>query len=148
MKLVRFHDLVIHHEHQREVDPKASGRCLAEAHRKGWFELPLFNHEVKQFMARVNLVGAVMPELEFPPTETAIVPAFLARAIEGLTLAKEAQATPLREIFLQQLAGNDWAGWTNWPREQSLGPMGGSSSCSMPRKRATRMASRTHRSCK
>ena len=37
VKLVRFRDLVIHHEHQREVDPKASGRCLAEAHRKGLF---------------------------------------------------------------------------------------------------------------
>ena len=51
VKLVRFRDLVIHHEHQREVDPKASGRCLAEAYRKGYFELPLFNHELKQFIA-------------------------------------------------------------------------------------------------
>src|SRR5207245_2559066 len=50
VKLVRFQDLVIHHEHQREVDPAASGRCLAEANRKGWFELPLLNHEVKQFI--------------------------------------------------------------------------------------------------
>ena len=25
VKLVRFRDLVIHHEHQRDVDPKASG---------------------------------------------------------------------------------------------------------------------------
>jgi ATP-dependent helicase HrpB len=41
VKLIRFRDLVIHHEHQREVDPKASGRCLAEAQRKGYFELPL-----------------------------------------------------------------------------------------------------------
>jgi hypothetical protein len=45
VKLVRFHDLVIHHEHQRDVDAAASGRCLAEAFRKGWFELPLFNHD-------------------------------------------------------------------------------------------------------
>src|SRR4029077_13597895 len=34
VKLVRFRDLVIHHEHQREVDPKFSGRSLAEAHRE------------------------------------------------------------------------------------------------------------------
>ena len=59
VKLVRFRDLVIHHEHQREVDPKASGRCLAEAYRKGYFELPLFNHELKQLVARANLVVAV-----------------------------------------------------------------------------------------
>ena len=37
VKLVRFHDLVIHHEHQREVDPAASGRCLAEAYGKAIF---------------------------------------------------------------------------------------------------------------
>src|SRR5207253_6941491 len=57
VKLVRLQDLVVHHEHQREVDPAASGRCLAEAHRKGYFELPLINHDVKQFIARVNLVA-------------------------------------------------------------------------------------------
>src|SRR5208283_599034 len=62
VKLVRFRDLVIHHEHQREVDPKASGRCLAEAHRKGYFELPLFSHEIKQLISRVNLAVATMPE--------------------------------------------------------------------------------------
>ena len=50
VKLVRFRDLVIHHEHQREVDAAASGRCLAEAYRKEYFELPLFNHELKQFI--------------------------------------------------------------------------------------------------
>src|SRR5436190_14555020 len=53
VKLARFQDLVVHHEHQREVDPAESGRCLAAANRKGWFELPLLNHEVKQFSARV-----------------------------------------------------------------------------------------------
>jgi ATP-dependent helicase HrpB len=56
VKLLRFRDLVIYHEYQRDVDPIASGRCLAEAYRKGYFELPLLNHDVKQFMARVNLV--------------------------------------------------------------------------------------------
>jgi len=110
VKLVRFRDLVIHHEHQREVEPKESGRALAEAHRKGYFELPLFNHELKQFIARINLVVAVMPELEFPPLEEAAITKCLARAFEGLTLAKEAQATPLREVFLQHLAKEqlDW----------------------------------------
>jgi ATP-dependent helicase HrpB len=104
VKLVRFRDLVIHHEHQREVDPKASGRCLAEAYRKGYFELPLFNHEVKQFISRVNLVVAAMPGLEFRPFDEAAITACLARAFEGLTLAKEAQATPLRDAFLEALA--------------------------------------------
>jgi len=104
VKLVRFRDLVIHHEHQREIDPAASGRCLAEASRKGWFELPLFNHDVKQFIGRVNLVCVVMPELEFPPLDEKAMLQCLARAFAGLTLVKEAQATHLREEFVKHLA--------------------------------------------
>jgi ATP-dependent helicase HrpB len=104
IKLVRFRDLVIHHEYQRDVDPEASGRCLAEACRKGYFELPLLNHELKQFIARVNLVAAVMPELEFPKFTQPAITGCLARAFAGLTLAKEAQAAPLRDAFLQHLA--------------------------------------------
>ena len=104
VKLVRFQDLVIRHEHQREVDPDASGRCLAGAYRKGYFELPLFNHALKQFVARVNLVGAALPDLEFPPLDEAGIAACLARAFRGLTLVKEAQATSLREAFQQHLA--------------------------------------------
>ena len=110
VKLVRFRDLVIHHEHQREVDPKASGQCLAEAYRKGYFELPLFNHELKQFISRVNLVVAAMPGLEFPPFDEAAITGCLARAFAGLTLAKEAQATPLRDAFIQALA-REQLGW-------------------------------------
>jgi ATP-dependent helicase HrpB len=102
--------MVIHHEHQREVDPKASGQCLAEAYRKSYFELPLFNHELKQLISRVNLVVAVMPELEFPPFNEAAITACLARAFEGLTLAKEAQATPLRDAFVHALA-KEQLGW-------------------------------------
>jgi ATP-dependent helicase HrpB len=99
IKLVRFHDLVIHHEHQRELDPAACGRCLAEAAVKPYFELPLFTHELKQTIARINLVAAVMPELELPPAGKPFITAFLARAFTGLTLAKEAQGTPLRDLF-------------------------------------------------
>jgi ATP-dependent helicase HrpB len=127
VKLVRFRDLVIHHEHQREVDAQAAGRCLAEAYRKGYFELPLFNHELKQLVARANLVVAVMPELEFPPFDEAGIIAGLARAFEGLTLAKEAQATPLRDAFLQRLAKGQ-LGWLDelaptsmvWPDGRKL----------------------------
>lgn len=110
LKMVRFRDLLIHHEHQREVEAATSGRCLAEAHRKGWFELPLFNHEVKQFIARVNLVCAAVPELEFPPFDEAGITNCLARAFVGMTLAKEAQGTPVREEFLRHLAPEQ-LGW-------------------------------------
>lgn len=101
---------MIHHEHQREADPAGAGRCLAEAFRKGWFELPLFNHALKQLVARVNLVCAAMPELEFPPFDETAVSACVARALQGVTTVKEAQATHLREAFLQHLA-REQLGW-------------------------------------
>jgi ATP-dependent helicase HrpB len=109
VKLVRFQDLVIHHEHQREPDSAATGRCLASAWRKGWFELPLFNHQLKQFVARVNLVCAALPELEFPPLDEAGISACLARAFHGVTTVKEAQVTHLRDAFHAHLAGEQLA---------------------------------------
>jgi ATP-dependent helicase HrpB len=127
VRLVRFHDLVVHHEHQREVEPAAAGRCLAEAHRKGCFELPLFNHELKQFIARVNLVCAALPELEFPTFDDAAIMDYLARSFHGLTLAKEAQATHLRDEFKKRLA-REQLGWLDelapltvtWPDGRNL----------------------------
>ena len=104
VKLVRFRDLVIHHEHQREIDPVASGKCLADAWRRDFFELPLMNHELKQFIARVNLVCAALPELEFPELDEKAITARLAKALAGQTLVKEAQATHLKEEFHKHLA--------------------------------------------
>jgi ATP-dependent helicase HrpB len=101
VKLERFHDLLIHHEHQREVDPAASGRCLAEAFAAQYFELPLFNHALKQIVARLNLVCAVAPELDLPVPNRQFIADFLARAFAGLTLVKEAQAVPLCDSFVQ-----------------------------------------------
>ncbi len=47
IKLVRFHDLVIHHEHQREVDPAASGRCLADAGSQALFRTAALHARVQ-----------------------------------------------------------------------------------------------------
>ncbi|MBI5774489.1 MAG: ATP-dependent RNA helicase [Verrucomicrobia bacterium] len=110
VKLTRFRDLVIAHEHQREHDPAASGRCLADAVMKEWFELPMKNHEVRQFIARANLVCAAMPDLEFPPFDDAAMTACLTRAFHGLSLQKEAQAAPLKDAFAAHL-GPERAGW-------------------------------------
>jgi len=104
MKLVRYRDLVIEQKaQQRDLDPAASGRCLAEAHRTGAFDLPLMDHRLKQFIARVNLVHATLPELEFAPFDEAALTASLARAFTGLSLVKEAQAAPLLPAFHQHL---------------------------------------------
>jgi len=110
VKLLRFHDLVIHHEHQPDFDPASAGRCLAEAYSKDFFELPRFNHDIRQAIARVNLVAAVMPQLEFPSLDSAAITQCLARAFSGMTLVKEAQATPLREVFFDFI-GQDRLEW-------------------------------------
>lgn len=104
VRLIRFQDLVIDHQHQREVDPVASGRCLADAFLRGWFELPQLNHELKQLMARINLIDAAAPELEFPPFDRDAQLKALTRAFDGMTLVKEAQAAALKEAFLAHLA--------------------------------------------
>jgi ATP-dependent helicase HrpB len=104
MKLVRYRDLVIEQKaQQRDLDPVASGRCLAEAHRARAFDLPLMDHRLKQFIARVNLVHATLPELEFAALDEAAITTNLARAFTGLTLVKEAQAAPLLPAFHQHL---------------------------------------------
>ena len=104
MKLVRYHDLVIEQKSQgRDLDPIASGRCLAEAYRSGAFELPLLDHRLKQFIARVDLIHATVPELEFARFDADAITACLARAFTGLSLVKEAQATPLMSAFHQHL---------------------------------------------
>ena len=111
MKLVRYRDLVIEQKsQQRDLDPLASGRCLAEAHRTGAFELPLMDHRVKQFIARVDLVHATMPELEFARFDATAIAACLARAFTGLSMVKEAQAAPLITAFHQHLA----SGQVSW----------------------------------
>ncbi|MEO6182283.1 MAG: ATP-dependent helicase C-terminal domain-containing protein, partial [Verrucomicrobiota bacterium] len=127
VKVIRFHNLVLHHEHQRDVDPAASGRCLAEAYRQQYFELTLFNHEVKQFIARVNLLAAVSPDLDFPAFDENRIVATLAKAFEGQTLVKEAQGTPLKNIFITALAPEQLE-WLDefapvaitWPGEKKL----------------------------
>jgi len=104
MKLVRYRDLLIEQKGQKnDLDSLASGRCLAEAHNSGAFELPKMDHRLKQFIARVNIVHATMPELEFAPFDEAAVTACLASAFSGLTLVKEAQVARLIPAFHQHL---------------------------------------------
>jgi ATP-dependent helicase HrpB len=103
VRRVRFLDLVIGTEHQREADPAEAGRCLAEAFARGGFDLPQFDHELKQFIARVNLVASALPDLEFPAFDGAALVGALNRAFRGMTLVKEAQGAPLREAFRSHL---------------------------------------------
>ena len=119
IKLVRFRDLVIDHEHARDVDPQASARCLALAARSEYFALPLFNHEIKQFITRVNLARLVMPELDIPALDEHGLVACLTRAFDGMTLAKEAQAVPLKDFLRSHLLPGQEA-WLDELAPQSI----------------------------
>ncbi len=103
IRQTRFLGLLVSEEHQREVDPEASGQALADAFAKGWFELPLLTHEVRQFIARVNFISLAIPELDFPKFSGDAVRRCLTRAFHGLTLAKEAQAADLLPSIRQHL---------------------------------------------
>ncbi|MEX1117110.1 MAG: ATP-dependent helicase HrpB [Akkermansiaceae bacterium] len=104
VKLTCYRDLVIEQKsQQRDLDPVASGRCLAGAYRAAAFELPLLDHRLKQFIARVNLIHTILPELEFAALDADAITACLARAFTGLSLVKEAQAVPLTHAFHQHL---------------------------------------------
>jgi ATP-dependent helicase HrpB len=100
----RFLDLAIATEHSAEVDDVAAGRCLADAFARGLFDLPLLDHEVKQFIARVHFLAKSSPELEFPPLDAAAMIRCLADALRGVTLVKEAQGVPLLPAFERHLA--------------------------------------------
>lgn len=104
VKLIRFADLVIDHQHQRDVDPTESGLCLADAFSRGWFELLGLNHDLKQFMARVNLIAAASPDLEFPAFDRPALVRALGKAFHGMTLVKEAQAASLKQAVVEHLA--------------------------------------------
>jgi len=104
VRRICFLDLVVATEHQRESDPEQSGRCLAEAFARGGFDLPQLDHELKQFIARVNLIARALPQLEFPAFDGAALVAALDRAFRGLTLVKQAQVASLKGAFRAHLA--------------------------------------------
>ncbi len=127
IRYTRFRDLTVALEHQRDVDPAESGIALAKAYLEKAFELPLLTHDLKQFIARVNLVSTALPELEFPPYDDPALERALARAFLGMTLVKEAQAADLKAAlhghlvpeqlaWLDELAPNSVA----WPGERKL----------------------------
>ncbi|MDB6071340.1 MAG: hrpB [Verrucomicrobiales bacterium] len=104
LKVLRYHDLILEQSpQQRDLDPAASGRCLAEAWQSGAFDLPNFDHRLKQFIARVNLIHTTVPELEFASLDEPAITNCLARAFAGLTLVKDAHAAALTHAFHRHL---------------------------------------------
>ena len=97
--VIRFLDLVVDQQHRREVDPVASGRCLADAFSRGWLDLPNLDHGVQQWIGRVECLRAAVPELELPPMRTEGLRRALETAFRGLTLGREAQSVGLLPAF-------------------------------------------------
>jgi len=101
---VRFLDLVLSKERVSQFEPEMCGLALARAWGEKCFELPQFNHEVRQWVNRVNLLAAALPDLEFPPLDAAAVERRLAKAFHGMTLTKEALEAPLLPSIKRHLA--------------------------------------------
>lgn len=99
INIIRFLDLVVDQQHQREVDPVAAGRCLADAFSKGWLDLPNLDHGVQQWIGRVECLRAAVPELELIPMRTHGLLQALETAFRGLTLGREAQSAALLPAF-------------------------------------------------
>lgn len=97
--IIRFLDLVVDQQHRREVDPVASGQCLAEAVSRGWLDLPNLDHAVQQWIGRVECLRSAVPELELPPMRTDGTRRALETAFRGLTLGREAQSMNLLPAF-------------------------------------------------
>jgi ATP-dependent helicase HrpB len=102
--VIRFLDLVLGREHRREVDPVASGVCLADAAARGWLELPNMDHAVQQWIGRVECLRESVPELELPSLRGSGLQEAWSSAFRGLTLGREAQQAELLPAFRSVLS--------------------------------------------
>jgi ATP-dependent helicase HrpB len=119
IRITRFEDLVVAREHEKDLDPTQSGLTLADAHLEGLFELPFLTHDLKQFIARVNLIAKAAPDLEFPYFDRAALRRSLGLAFHGLFLAKEAQAKELKTAIQSHLAPEQ-IGWLDELAPQTI----------------------------
>ena len=107
--VIRFLDLVVEQQHRREVDPAASGRCLADAVTRGWLDLPNLDHGVRQWIGRVECLRVAVPELDLPSLRTDGMRQALEAAFHGLTLGREAQSVNLLPAFRSVLSKDQQA---------------------------------------
>jgi ATP-dependent helicase HrpB len=105
VRLLRFRDLILGHAHQNCAHPAEAAAALAREHLAGTFELPEWNHELEQWLARVKLVAQTFPELELRPYDDAATLECLTRAFTGTMLYKEAKERPLLPAFREHLSG-------------------------------------------
>jgi ATP-dependent helicase HrpB len=110
IRRIRFLGVLVSESHQRDPDPAGAAAALVRAFAAGAFELPNLTHEVRQYVARVNLAARALPELELKPFDGAVLHAALAEAFHGMTLAKDAQSVDL----LPAVRGHGGPGTREW----------------------------------
>ncbi|MFA6561358.1 MAG: ATP-dependent helicase HrpB [Verrucomicrobiia bacterium] len=103
VRLLRYRDLILDHSHQNCSHPKEAAAALAKEFLDDEIELPEWNHELKQWLARVRLVAQTFPELELPAYDDAAKIECLSRALSGTLLYKEAKERPLLPAFREHL---------------------------------------------
>jgi ATP-dependent helicase HrpB len=104
VRLLRYRDLILDHAHQNCSHPKEAAAALAREFLDGEIELPHWNHELKQWLARVALVARHFPELELPAFDDAAKVECLSCALSGTLLYKEAKERPLLPAFREHLS--------------------------------------------
>ena len=103
VRLLRYRDLILDHSHQNCTHPKEAAAALAKEFLDDEIELPMWNHELNQWIARVRLVARTFPELELPAFDDAEKLECLSRALSGTLLYKEAKERPLLPSFRDRL---------------------------------------------
>ena len=103
----RLYDLLLSEEKSKELEPAASGRCLAEAWKDGALSLPQHDHAVQQFKLRVALLAHHHPELSVAPIGEEDEFEIIARALAGERLGKEAQRKTLLPSFERHLSADN-----------------------------------------
>ena len=104
VRLLRYRDLILDHSHQNCTHPKEAAAALAKEFLADNIELPLWNHELEQWLARVALVAKHFPELELPAFDEPAKIECLSRALNGTLLYKEAKERPLVPAFRAYLS--------------------------------------------
>lgn len=104
VRLLRYRDLILDHSHQNCAHPKEAAAALAREFLADNIELPLWNHELEQWLARVALVAGHFPELELPAFDDTAKIECLSRAMSGTLLYKEAKERPLLPAFRDHLS--------------------------------------------
>ncbi|MBI5687363.1 MAG: ATP-dependent helicase HrpB [Verrucomicrobia bacterium] len=103
VRLLRYRDLILDHSHQNCTHPKEAAAALAREFLDDEIELPHWNHELEQWLARAALVAKHFPELELPAFDDAAKLECLSRALSGTLLYKEAKERPLLPAFRDYL---------------------------------------------